>query len=142
MLRIFLPLTLAATLLAPLAVSADTAVSPAPPTAPAAPKHHNHMGGIITAVDAAKKTVTINHHDKDKTLTIADDAKIYKIGDLKGSPTGTFADLTVGTLINAHLTGDEATPTANEVHIRKPKSEDKKPEPPATVPPTPATPQP
>ncbi len=63
MLRPFLTLTLAATLLAPLAASADdTPATPAPPAAPtapaapAAPKKHDHMGGKITAVDAVKKT--------------------------------------------------------------------------------------
>lgn len=143
MLRHFLPLALAAALLAPLAASAQTAptapATPTAPTAPAAPKPHNHVHGKITAVDADKKTVAISHHHKDTTLTLTSDVKIYKVGDVKGNPTGTFADLTVGTMINAHVTGDETAPTANEIHVRAPKA-DKNPNPPTTPPAVPTAP--
>lgn len=128
MLRHFLILAVAATLLAPLAASAEDApvvpATPAAPTAPAAPatpKKHDHIGGKISAVDATAKTITLTHHKKDTVITVATDAKIYKIGDAKGSPTGTFADLTVGAQVNAHITGDEAAPTATVVHLRAPK---------------------
>ena len=128
MLRHLLTLAVAATLLAPLTSFAEDApvvpVTPAAPTAPAAPvapKKHDHIGGKISAVDSAAKTITLTHHKKDTVVTLASDAKIYKIGDAKGEPTGTFADLTVGALVNAHITGDVAAPTATEVHLRAPK---------------------
>ena len=78
---------------------------------------------------------------KDTTLTLASDAKIYKADDAKKSPTGTFADLTVGTRIKAHTTGDEGALTATEVHIQAPKG-DKNPAPPTppAATPAPATP--
>ena len=146
MLRTFLPLALAATLFAPLAAFAEDApavpATPAAPTAPAQAKPHNHLGGKITAVDADKKTVTVTHHKKDTTLTLTSDAKIYKADDAKGTPTGTFADLTVGTMINARITGDESAPTATEIHVRAPKA-DKNPNAPTTPPaatPAPAAP--
>ena len=73
-------------------------------------------------MDATAKTITITHHKKDTVVTIAPDAKIYKIGEKgKNGATGTFTDLTVGTLVNVHTNGDETTPTATEVHLRAPK---------------------
>ena len=128
MLRHLLTLAVAATLLAPLTSFAEGApvvpATPAAPTAPAAPvapKKHDHLGGKISAFDVTAKTITLTHHKKDTVVTIAADAKIYKIGDAKGSPTGTFADLTVGALVNTHITGDETAPPATEVHRRAPK---------------------
>ncbi len=135
MLRHFLTLTVAAALLAPLAASADTPAAPATPaapTAPAAPKPNNRMGGTISAVDAVKKTLTLTHHKKEMTVSVADDAKIYKAGERgKNGATGTWADLTVGTRVNVHTNGDETAPVANEVHIQAPK---------AATPAAPATP--
>jgi len=131
MLRQFLTLAVAATLFAPLAASAeDTPATPAPPAttpaapvAPAAPKPHNHIGGKISAIDATAKTITVTHHKKDTVVTVAPDARIYKIGEHgKNGATGTFADLTVGSLVNAKITGDEAAPTATEVHLRAPQT--------------------
>ena len=125
MLRHLLTLAVAATLLAPLTSFAEGApvvpATPATPAAPVAPKKHDHLGGKISAVDATAKTITLTHHKKITVVTVAADAKIYKIGDAKGSPTGTFADLTVGALVNTHITGDETAPTATEVHLRAPK---------------------
>lgn len=129
MLRHFLPLAVAAMLFAPLAASAEDApavpaapaATTAPAAAPVAPKPHDRMGGKISAVDATAKTITVTHHKKDTVLSLASDVKIYKIGDAKGSPTGTFADLTVGAQVNAHITGDADAPTATEVHLRAPK---------------------
>ena len=128
MLRHLLTLAVAATLLAPLTSFAEDApvvpVAPAAPTAPAAPvapKKHDHLGGKISAVDATAKTITLTHHKKITVVMVAADAKIYKIGDAKGSPTGTFADLTVDALVSTHITGDETAPTATEVHLRAPK---------------------
>ena len=125
MLRHLLTLAVAATLLAPLTSFAEDAsvvpATPATPAAPVVPKKHDHLGGKISAVDATAKTITLTHHKKITVVTVAADAKIYKIGDAKGSPTGTFADLTVGALVNTHITGDETAPTATEVHLRAPK---------------------
>jgi len=137
MLKIFLPLAVAATLFTPLAAFAldPPPATPAAPTTPAPAAHKNRAGGKITAVDTDKKTVTVSHGGKDTTLTLASDVKIYKADDAKGSPTGTFADLTVGTRINARVTGDEGALTATEVHIRAPKGE-KKPDAPTTPPAT------
>ena len=138
MLRTFLPLALAAALFAPLAAFAEDApATPATPAAPTAPApapaaHKNRAGGKITAVDAGKKTVTVSHGGTDTTLTLASDAKIYKADDAKGAPTGTFADLTVGTRISARTTGDEGALTATEIHIRAPKSDKNAPATPAT----------
>ena len=128
MLRHLLTLAVAATLLAPLTSFAEDApvvpTTPAAPTAPAAPatpKKHDHIGGKISAVDATAKTITLSHHKKITVVTVASDAKIYKIGDAKRTPTGTFADLTVDALVTAHITGDVAAPTATEIHLRAPK---------------------
>ncbi len=144
MLRQLLTLTLAAGLLGPLAASAQAPAAPATPAAPIpapvppAAKKHDHLSGKITAVDADKKTVTITQHKKSTTLTVAADAKIYKPGDKRREPTGTFADLTVDTPITARITGDKDAPTTKEIHIRKPKAA----APPVTptVPATPAAP--
>lgn len=136
MLRLFLPLTIAATLLAPLAVLAEDApAAPATPAAPTAPMHknNNRVGGTIASVDAAAKTVTLTHHNKSVVLSVPDGTKIYKIGERgKNGATGTWADLTVGAMISASITGDEAAPVAKEVHLRAPRTT------PATMPATPA----
>lgn len=124
MLRRFLPFALTAALLCPLAAFAQTPTDPTPPIAPAAPlpKHHPHVGGKISAVDAAAKTVTLTHGKKTILLLVPDGTKIYKIGDVKGQPTGTFADLTVNTLIHAQTTGDEESPVAKVIHLHAPKT--------------------
>ncbi len=138
--RNFLPLSLAlgALLLAPLMASADDAPPPAPTVpAPAVPKANHHVRGKITAVDAAKKTLTLTQHKKETTLTVADNAKIYKVDDVKGSPTGTFADLTVGLNITATTKGDADALTVKEIHIRAPHTAKT---PAVPVPATPAAP--
>ncbi len=127
MLRPFLTLAVAATLLTPLAAFADAPAAPTAPATPAAPMpaaapKHDRIGGTISAVDATAKTITITHHKKDTVVTVAPDAKIYKIGEKgKNGATGTFTDLTVGALVNVHTNGDLTTPTATEVHLRAPK---------------------
>ena len=127
MLRRFLPLALTLTLLCPLATFAQMPPAvPAPPvsTDPAAPmpEKHNRVGGKISAVDAAAKTITLTHGKKTVVVSVPDTAKIYKIGDAKGQPTGSFADLTVDTPVSVSTNGDETTPTAKSVHIRAPKT--------------------
>jgi hypothetical protein len=130
MLRHFLTLTVAAVLLGPFAANAQTPPpAPSPATAPAAPdapapaaKPHTRVRGKISVVDATAKTVTLVNKRDTITLTVPDDAKIYKVGDAKGSPTGTFADLTVDTMINATTKGDATAPVAKTIHIRAPKT--------------------
>ncbi len=137
MLRRLLPFALTAALFCPMTAFAQTPAdptppiasaaptAPAPPTAPGdvpAPKKHNHVGGKISAVDAAAKTITLTHGKKTVVLSVPDGTKIYKIGDAKGQPTGTFADLVVDTRINATTNGDETAPVAKNIHIRAPKN--------------------
>ena len=140
MLRRLLPFALTAALLCPLGAFAQTPTDPTPPIAPSvpapavtptpatppdampAPKKRSHVGGKISAVDAAAKTVTLKHGKKTVVLSVPDTAKIYKPGDAKGQPTGTFADLTLDTPITAATNGDEAAPVAKNVHIRVPKN--------------------
>ena len=125
MLRRFLPLALALAI-CPLTLFAQT--PPAAPTPPAstdpsaAPKKHPHVGGKISAVDAAAKTITLMHHKKTVVVSVPDTAKIYKVGDAKGQPTGTFADLTIETPVTVSTEGDETAPIAKSVHIRAPKT--------------------
>ena len=123
MLRRFLPFALTAALLCPMTAFAQAVppVAPAPPAAPQ-PKNANHVGGKISAVDAAAKTVTLMHRKKAVTLSVPDGTKIYKVGDAKGQPTGTFADLVLDTQINAQTNGDETAPVAKTIHIRAPKA--------------------
>jgi len=130
------PLTLAAALLAPLAASAQAPATPAPPAAPGAPmapRNANRMNGKITAVDAAAKTVTIRSHRMPVTVSVPDGVKVYKAGDAKGSPTGSFADLTVDTRIAVRTNGDADKPVATEVHIQPARN---------AAPPAPAAPAP
>lgn len=126
MLRRLLPFVLTAALLCPLTAFAQTPpVTPAVPSDPAlaAPmKKHNRVGGKISAVNAAAKTITLTRGKKTVVLSVPDTAKIYKIGDPKGQPTGTFSDLVVDTPVNAATDGNETTPTAKSVHIRAPKT--------------------
>ncbi len=146
MLRQLIPLTLAAALLAPLAASAQTPATP--PAAPAAPtpaapaaRNADRVNGRITAVDATAKTVTVARGKKGKrttTLSVPDGTKIYKIGERR-NPSGTFADLTVDSLITARTNGDLDKPVAAQVHIQAPKTvAPAAPTPPTT--PTPPTP--
>lgn len=121
MTRRLIPFALTLALFAPLAASAQTPAAPTPDAA-AAPKKHDHVHGKITAANAAAKTVTLFRKRGSVTLTLADDAKIYKVGDKRKNPTGTFADLLIDTEINAKITGDPDAPTATEVHIRAPKA--------------------
>jgi len=129
MLRHLLTLAAAATLLAPLAATADTTPAPPPapsavptvPPVPAAPKKHDHLGGTITAVDATAKTITLTHRKKNTVIPVANDVKIYKADDAKHAPTGTWADLTVGTVVSAKVGDDLAAPVATEIHIHAPK---------------------
>lgn len=128
MLRRFMPFALTMTLFCPLAAFAQTPpAAPAPPAAtdPATPmpKKHNRVGGKISAVDAAAKTITLTHGKKTIVVSVPDGAKIYKADDVKGQPTGTFADLTLDTPVSVNTNGDEATPVAKNVHIRKPKTD-------------------
>ena len=132
MLRRFVPLALAVSVLCPLTAFAQTPANPTPPVAPAvpgapaatpAPPKHPHVGGKISAVDAAAKTITLTHGKKTVIVSVPDTAKIYKPGDAKGQPTGTFADLTVDTRVNVATDGgDETAPVAKSVHIRAPKT--------------------
>ncbi len=123
MTRRLIPFALTLALFAPLAGAAQTPPVPGPaPDVTAAPKKHDHVHGKITAVNAAAKTVTLSRKKGSITLTLADDAKIYKAGDKRKDPTGTFADLLIDTEINAKITGDPEAPTATEVHIRAPKT--------------------
>ena len=55
-------------------------------------------------------------------MSVPDTTKIYKVDDAKGQPTGTFADLTVDTRVSVATEGDEAAPTAKNIHIRAPKT--------------------
>ena len=136
MLSRLLPLALALTI-CPLTAFAQTPPAahtppaaqtpPAAPTPPAstdpsvAPAKHPHVGGKISAVDAAAKTITLMHHKKTVVVSVPDTAKIYKVGDAKGQPTGTFADLTVDAQVSVSTKGDEAAPVAKSVHLRAPK---------------------
>ena len=142
MLRQLIPLSLAAALLAPLAASAQVpAPAPAAPVAPAAPmapRNANRVNGKITAVDAAAKTVTLTRHKKTTTLSVPDGTKIYKVGDTRKNPTGTFADLTVDAHITARTDGDADKPVASEVHLQAPKAA----APPAAPAPPPVAPAP
>ena len=124
MTRRLLPIALTLTLLSPFAAAQTAPASPAAPADPsaAAPKKRDHVGGKISAVDAAAKTVTLTHKKKTVVLSVPDTAKIYKPGDAKGAPTGAFADLTVDTMISAATDGSADAPTAKTVHIRAPKT--------------------
>ena len=140
MLRRLLPYALTAALLCPLGAFAQKAADPTPPIAPSvpapavtpaptdpaadapAPKKRNRVNGKISAVDAAAKTVTLKHGKKTVVLSVPEGTKIYKPGDAKGQPTGTFTDLTLDTPITAATNGDEAAPVAKNVHIRVPKT--------------------
>ena len=129
--RRFLPLALTLTLLCPVAAFAQTPTDPTPPIAPSvpgapaatpAPAKRPHVNGKISAVDAAAKTITLMHGKKTVVLSVPSGTKIYKVGDAKGQPTGTFADLTVDTRVAVATEGDEAAPTAKNIHIRAPKT--------------------
>ena len=124
MLRRLLPLVLALTI-CPLTAFAQTPPAAQAPPASAdpsvAPAKHPHLGGKISAVDAAAKTITLVHHKKAVVVSVPDTAKIYKIGDAKGQPTGTFSDLVVDTRVNIATNGDETAPVAKSVHLRAPK---------------------
>ena len=127
MYRRLLPFALTLAVFCPVAAFAQTPPAvPAPPaaTTPAAPPAAKkpHLNGKISAVDAAAKTITLTHGKKTTVVSVPDTAKIYKVGDAKGQPTGTFADLTVDTRVSVATEGDEATPTAKNVHIRAPKT--------------------
>ena len=141
MLRQFIPLALAATLLAPLAASAQAPAPAAPPTpaAPATPAPPptttpNRLSGKITSVDSAAKTITVTVRKMPTVLSVPDGTKIFKVGDTRKSPTGTFADLTVDARITARTSGDADKPVATEIHLRAPKG--------AAAPAAPATPAP
>ena len=130
MLRRLLPLALTMTLFCPLAAFAQTPTNPTPPIAPAVPgapaatpAKKPHVNGKISAVDAAAKTITLTHGKKTVVVSVPSAAKIYKIGDAKGQPTGTFADLTVDTRVSVATEGDEAAPIAKNIHIRAPKTD-------------------
>ncbi|MGI4791778.1 MAG: hypothetical protein ACRYFS_23395 [Janthinobacterium lividum] len=141
MLRRLLPLALTAALFCPITTFAQTVPAPTVPAAPIvtpdpaaaapAPKNADRVGGKISAIDAAAKTITLSHGKKTVTLSVPDGTKIYKVGDAKGQPTGTFADLVLDTRISAMTNGDATTPVAKTVHIRAPKT---------AVPAAPATP--
>lgn len=129
MLRRLLPFALTAALLCPISAFAQTPTDPTPPisSAPGAPadptpKNHNHVAGKISAVDAAAKSITLTHGKKTVVLSVPDGTKIYKVGDAKGQPTGTFVDLALDTRINASTNGDETAPVAKNIHIRAPKN--------------------
>lgn len=126
MLRSLLPLAIASVLFSPLAASAQAPTPPATPTVPAAPmaaKKRDRMNGKISTVDAAARTITLVTKKKTTVLTLTSDAKIYKPGDKRKSPTGAFSDLLVDTPISAHVVDpDAATLTADEVRIRAPKN--------------------
>ncbi len=126
MTRRLLPIALTLTLLSPFAAAQTAPASPAAPADPSAaapaPKKRDHVGGKISAVDAAAKTVTLTHKKKTVVLSVPDTAKIYKPGDAKGAPTGAFTDLTVDTMISAATDGSADAPTAKTVHIRAPKT--------------------
>lgn len=126
MLRSLLPLALAAVLFSPVAASAQAPTPPAAPTAPAAPmpmKKHDRMNGKISTVDAAARTITLVTKKKTTVLTLTSDAKIFKPGDKRKSPSGAFSDLLIDTAVSAHVVDPEAaTLTADEVRIRKPKN--------------------
>ncbi len=112
MLRHFLPLVVTATLLAPLAASAQ-----GPSSATTAPPSHR-ADATILAVDAAAKTVTLRLPKRERTLAVADNVRIYKIGEHgKNAATGTWADLAVGDKITARITDDKAAPTVIGIHI-------------------------
>ena len=138
MLRQFIPLTLAAVLLAPLAASAQTPATPAPaaPATPAAPSalNANRLNGKITSVDSAGKTVTVTARKVATVLSVLDGTKIFKVGDTRKNPTGTFADLTVDARITARTNGDADKPVATEIHLRPARGTA------APVTPAPATP--
>ncbi len=126
--RRLLPFALTLSVFCPLAALAQTPPAvPAPPPAaadPAAPPATKkpHVNGRISAVDAAAKTITVTHGKKTVVVSVPDTAKIYKAGDAKGQPTGTFADLTVDTRVTVATSGDETAPTAKNIHIRAPKT--------------------
>lgn len=123
MTRRLIPFALTLALFAPLAATAQTPPVPGPaPDTAAAPKKNDHVHGKITAADAAARTVTLFRKKGSITLTLASDAKIFKVGDKRKNPTGTFADLLIDTQINAKIIGDPNAPTATEVHIRAPKA--------------------
>ena len=129
MLRRLLPFALTMTLFCPLAAFAQTPTDPTPPVAPAvpgaptpAPAKRPHVNGKISAVDAATKTITLMHGKKTVVVSVPDTTKIYKVGDAKGQPTGTFADLTVDTRVSVATEGDDTAPTAKNIHIRAAKT--------------------
>ena len=132
MLQRFLPLVLTAAFFYPFSVFAQAPTDPTPPIASApgapvdpaapAPKNKNHIAGKISAVDAAAKTITLTHGKKTVVLSVPDGTKIYKVGDAKGQPTGTFADFAVDMRVSASTNGDEDAPVAKNVHIRAPKN--------------------
>ena len=130
MLRRLLPLALTASLLCPITTFAQTTPAPTAPAAPIttrdpatpAPKNADRVGGKISVIDATAKTITLSHGKKTVILSVPDGTKIYKVGDAKGQPTGTFADLVLDTRISAMTNGDATAPVAKTVHIRAPKT--------------------
>jgi Cu/Ag efflux protein CusF len=131
MLRRLMPFALTMTLFCPFAVFAQTPTDLTPPVAPAvpgapaatpAPKKHNRAGGRISAVDAAAKTITLSRGKKTVVVSVPNTTKIFKVGDAKGQPTGTFTDLTIDTRVNVMTDGNETAPTAKTIHIRAPKT--------------------
>lgn len=125
MLRRFYPFALSLSLLCPLAAPAQTPAVPsvtAPGTSAPTPQKHPHIAGKISAVDAVARTVTLKHGPKITVLSVPDTARIYKPGDEKGQPTGTFADLVVDTRITAAIDGESDAPIAKTIHIRLPKT--------------------
>lgn len=122
MLRRFLPLALTMTLFCPLAAFAQTPPAAPTPPATAAPAKRPHINGKISAVDAAAKTITLTHGKKTVVVSVPDTAKIYKVGDAKGQPTGVFADLTLDTRVSVATEGDDTAPVAKNIHLRAPKT--------------------
>lgn len=106
-----LGLALAAALLLPTLTHAQAPA--ATPAAPAAAKRANtQANGKVTAVDTAKRTITITsrRNPDATTLTLAADAKVYV------QQPATLADVKAGDRIDAYGT---ATPTSTSVDANR-----------------------
>ena len=75
------------------------------------PTHHDFTG-TITAVDAAKNTVTVKNKDGEKTFVVTDKSKITTAD--KNVPA-TLADLKVGEKVKVTFTDNAGTLTATKI---------------------------
>ena len=85
---------------------------------PAAVKGHDFTG-VITAIDAAKGSVTVkNHKEVEKVFTVTDTAKIVTAD----KPVATLADLKVGEKVSVAFTEEAGKTTVTKIAQAKEKA--------------------